>query len=358
MGSTGQNGFADFGPKPRETFLLARGDFHAKGELLEVGFLSALTRGKTAAEYWTAARAQSQAACGCSEAAGGWESLALQIYHPEFFGGTWTSYPDPVDFRHYGSVDIYADTNAFVVTRRVGAFLNPSTEWQHPERYIMRAENGQPMVSMREYSRWEDVLGSHGRSTDQLEAWEAVYGPVGEDGYPKPLWDKRTGKIAWERVAYEGEPRNKRHVKSTYASSTPATDGRIVVAWFGSQGVHAYDVNGTFPKCTNLGSDTSVSWHALILPYIEQSTLGQIINPKLPAYSVAGNVNRVAGKYLLRNNRTVGMFLPTTQVARANIPLRSFGTARDIAEAVCFLASDRARYITAQAINVDGGYAA
>jgi len=44
--------------------------------------------------------------------------------------------------------------------------------------------------------------------------------------------------------------------------------------------------------------------------------------------------------------------------ARTNIPLRSFGTARDIAEAVCFLASDRARYITAQTINVDGGYAA
>lgn len=57
--------------------------------------------------------------------------------------------------------------------------------------------------------------------------------------------DKRTGKIVWERTAFEGEPREKRHVKSTYASSTPATDGRIVVAWFGSQGVHAYDVNGT-----------------------------------------------------------------------------------------------------------------
>jgi S-formylglutathione hydrolase FrmB len=133
---------------------------------------------------------------------GGWESLALQIFHPEFFGGTWTGYPDPVDFRHYGTVDIYADTNAFVVTRRVGAFLNPSTEWQHPERYIMRAENGQPMVTMREYSRWEDVLGSHGRSTDQLEAWESVYGPVGEDGYPKPLWDKRTGHIDHDVAMY------------------------------------------------------------------------------------------------------------------------------------------------------------
>ncbi|MGI8919191.1 MAG: PQQ-binding-like beta-propeller repeat protein [Pyrinomonadaceae bacterium] len=56
--------------------------------------------------------------------------------------------------------------------------------------------------------------------------------------------DKRTGKIVWERVAYEGEPLDKRHIKSTYANSTPATDGRIVVAWFGSQGVHAYDVKG------------------------------------------------------------------------------------------------------------------
>jgi outer membrane protein assembly factor BamB len=56
--------------------------------------------------------------------------------------------------------------------------------------------------------------------------------------------DKRNGRILWERVAFEGEPRNRRHVKSTYASASPATDGRIVVAWFGSQGVYAYDMSG------------------------------------------------------------------------------------------------------------------
>ena len=65
--------------------------------------------------------------------------------------------------------------------------------------------------------------------------------------------DKHTGATLWERVAYEGEPRNKRHVKSTYASSTPATDGRIVVAWFGSQGIHAYDVNGAFLWKVDIG---------------------------------------------------------------------------------------------------------
>ena len=56
--------------------------------------------------------------------------------------------------------------------------------------------------------------------------------------------DRRSGRILWERVAHQGEPREKRHIKSTYASATPATDGRIVVASFGSHGLHAYDVNG------------------------------------------------------------------------------------------------------------------
>jgi outer membrane protein assembly factor BamB len=66
-------------------------------------------------------------------------------------------------------------------------------------------------------------------------------------------FDARTGKPVWERVAYEGEPTDKRHIKSTYASSTPATDGRMVVAWFGSQGVFAYDVNGTLRWKVDLG---------------------------------------------------------------------------------------------------------
>jgi outer membrane protein assembly factor BamB len=65
--------------------------------------------------------------------------------------------------------------------------------------------------------------------------------------------DKRTGKIRWERVASEGEPLNKRHIKSTYASASPATDGRIVVAWFGSQGVFAYDMSGALRWKADLG---------------------------------------------------------------------------------------------------------
>lgn len=65
--------------------------------------------------------------------------------------------------------------------------------------------------------------------------------------------DKRTGKIRWERIAAQGEPRNKRHIKSTYASASPATDGRVVVAWFGSQGIHAYDFDGGLRWSVDLG---------------------------------------------------------------------------------------------------------
>jgi outer membrane protein assembly factor BamB len=65
--------------------------------------------------------------------------------------------------------------------------------------------------------------------------------------------DKRSGKVLWERVAYEGHPMDRRHIKSTYASSTPATDGRVVISWFGSQGVYAYDVNGTLRWKVDLG---------------------------------------------------------------------------------------------------------
>ncbi len=117
---------------------------------------------------------------------GGWESLALQVYHPDFFGGTWTFYPDPVDFLRYGLANVYEDENAF---------FEPGSFWIHSRRYIVRKPYGQPGLTKEDYSHYEAVLGSHDRSGEQLAAWEASYGPVSDDGYPKPLWDKSTGVI-------------------------------------------------------------------------------------------------------------------------------------------------------------------
>jgi outer membrane protein assembly factor BamB len=79
--------------------------------------------------------------------------------------------------------------------------------------------------------------------------------------------DRRTGAIIWKRTAHEGEPIDRRHIKSTYASSTPATDGRAVVAWFGSQGVHAYTVEGDFLWKVDLGRIEAGPWDTPMLEW-------------------------------------------------------------------------------------------
>ncbi|HTK54313.1 MAG TPA: hypothetical protein VL308_20615 [Gemmatimonadaceae bacterium] len=117
---------------------------------------------------------------------GGWQTLALQLKHPDFFGGAWVLQPDPIDFRRYQLVDIYSDTNAFVL---------PNTQLTTTERPFRRTVEGQVAWTLRQLSLFEEVLGTRGRSNYQLEGWEAVYGPIDADGYPKPLWNKLTGTI-------------------------------------------------------------------------------------------------------------------------------------------------------------------
>ena len=123
----------------------------------------------------------------------GWQTLALMLQHPDFFGAAWVLQPDPIDFRHYQQTNIYADSNAFTL---------PTGPFTSLERPFQRTTTGQVVLTTRQLSRFEAVLGSHGRSGYQLEAWEAVYGPVGADGYPVPLWDKRTGAIDHTVASY------------------------------------------------------------------------------------------------------------------------------------------------------------
>ena len=86
-----------------------------------------------------------------------------------------------------------------------------------------------------------------------------LYGDVDTDtDSSKHSWhvyclDKRTGKILWDQVAHEGVPKIKRHIKSTHANSTPATDGKHVVAFFGSEGLYCYDLKGKLLWSQDLG---------------------------------------------------------------------------------------------------------
>ncbi len=123
---------------------------------------------------------------------GGWEALALQIFHPDFFGGTWSYCPDPVTFTNVEGINIYEDENAFYKQH----------EWRRVPTPNTRETDGQIRLTSEQRNRWELVNGTKGRSGEQLDIWSAVHGPLGEDGYFKPLFDKRTGVIDPEVAAH------------------------------------------------------------------------------------------------------------------------------------------------------------
>lgn len=153
---------------------------------------------------------------------GGWISLALQIHYPDYYGGTWTLYPDPVDFRRYQLIDIYEDTSAFRV---------PNAVFGAPERPFQMTTLGQPVGNVRELSRMEQTQGTRGRSAGQIDAWNAAYGPVGADGYPRRLWDMLTGEIDRE-VALSMRDRGfdlTHYLRANWARIGPSLVGKLHV---------------------------------------------------------------------------------------------------------------------------------
>ena len=123
---------------------------------------------------------------------GGWEALALQFFNPDFFGGTWAYCPDPVTFAGYEGINIYEDKNAFY----------KQYEWYRVPTSNIRDVFGQVRLTAEQKNHFELVCGTKGRSGRQMDIWAAVYGPVGEDGYYKPLFDKFTGVIDPEVAQY------------------------------------------------------------------------------------------------------------------------------------------------------------
>ena len=116
---------------------------------------------------------------------GGWEALAAQVFYPDEYGGTFAACPDPIDFRAYCSVNLYEDKNAYYYSSDFKPALRPG--W--------RDTTGRVEASILDFNSLERVLGSNGRSGDQFDIWQAVYSPMGDDGYPQPIWDKATGEI-------------------------------------------------------------------------------------------------------------------------------------------------------------------
>jgi hypothetical protein len=123
---------------------------------------------------------------------GGWESIASQVFYPDMYNGAYTACPDPVDFHSYLNIDLYQDANAFT---RKGDFENIAIPGA-------RKPDGAIVATVKDQFRFEYVLGTHGRSTEQADIWQAVFSPAGPDGYPAQIVDPLTGAIDQSVVAY------------------------------------------------------------------------------------------------------------------------------------------------------------
>lgn len=149
---------------------------------------------------------------------GGWEALAVQVFYPEEYNGCYAACPDPIDFRAYTLVNIYEDKNAYYM----------DSPWKDTRRPGRRNYLGQINTTLEDMNHRELVIGTNSRSGDQWDIWQAVYSPVGQDGYPKPIWNKLTGEIDSEVAEYWRENYDLRYIlERDWKTLGPKLEGKI-----------------------------------------------------------------------------------------------------------------------------------
>jgi len=149
---------------------------------------------------------------------GGWEALATQVFYPDMFNGCFAACPDPIDFRAYTTVNIYEDENAYFI----------DSPWRKTERPRGRNYLGEISFTLREACHHELVIGTKCHSGGQQAIWEAVFSPVGEEGYPKPIWNWKTGEINHEVTDYWRENYDLRYIlERDWKTLGPKLKGKI-----------------------------------------------------------------------------------------------------------------------------------
>jgi enterochelin esterase-like enzyme len=164
--------------------------------------------------------AESRFVDGCST--GGWVSLALQIYYPDFFNGAFSYSPDAVEFENYQTINIYKDKNAFY------------NEWGNP-RPVARDITGDPIILMQQFIELENVQGpsnTYLNSGQQIGSHTAVYSPRAENGLPTPLFDHITGEIDHDVAEYWKKYDLKIYLKENWEEIGPRLQGKIWI-WMG-----------------------------------------------------------------------------------------------------------------------------
>ncbi|WP_255484268.1 alpha/beta hydrolase-fold protein [Granulicella sp. 5B5] len=152
---------------------------------------------------------------------GGWESLATQVFYPDMYNGVWSACPDPVDFHAYQNINLYDDPNAFYRSGDFGKV--PVGGDRKPDGSLIATAEGE--------FRFEYVLGTHTRSTEQWAIWQAVFSPAGPDGYPADVLDSLTGKIDPRVVAYWHDHYDlNAYMQRNWPTLGPKLEGKIHIA--------------------------------------------------------------------------------------------------------------------------------
>ncbi len=174
---------------------------------------------------------------------GGWSSLWLQITYPDFFGGVWSTSPDPVDFHDFQQIDLYAPGENFYYTDRQGK-LRP-----------VARRGTEPVLFIKPFDEMETIQGHGG----QLGSFEAVFSPRGRNGKPQQLWNRTTGAIdpkvakAWEKYDISLT------LERNWSTLGPKLRGKLHV-WTG--GLDTFYLNGAVERLkerlARLGSDADI----------------------------------------------------------------------------------------------------
>ncbi|NLY02966.1 MAG: hypothetical protein GXY83_43495 [Rhodopirellula sp.] len=185
---------------------------------------------------------------------GGWASLWLQVNYPETFGGVWSLAPDPVDFRDFQKVDLYAEPP-------LSLFRDP----QGNPRPIAR-RGLEPALWYEPFVGMDDVLKYGG----QFRSFEAVFSPLGDDRAPAKICDRTTGQIdagiaeAWQ--AYD----IRLLLKRNWSRLGPRLAGKLHIT---AAGQDTFYLEGAVKLLADtlreLGSDAEVT----IIPGADHSSL-------------------------------------------------------------------------------------
>jgi predicted alpha/beta superfamily hydrolase len=188
---------------------------------------------------------------------GGWVAMGLQVFYPDYFDGCWSYSPDPLDFEHYGLINIYSDSTIFY--NKFG-YLQPGR----------RTTLGEPTFSMKDWIAGENLnsqTGDYRISGGQFGAYNAVFGPKGADGLPSMMFDPFTGKID-HAIAKQWEKYDlKKVMEKNWSVLGPKLQGKIWI-WTGDMDGLYSNIATRFlqrflEKTENPKSDAKISFTAM-----------------------------------------------------------------------------------------------